>query len=98
MRTILLGDIVGAARALLALPKEGRSGCLDLMITQSHAAHLFQKRLKKPHPIWGNGSLMARANTEQQVDEPFVSNIEYLRTLHFIIGALIVRTELRAIK
>jgi hypothetical protein len=89
MRTILLGDIIAAARALLAAPSDNRIGLLDTMIQQANAAHHFHKRLSRPHPNWGNGSLMARANLEPQMSEPFASDIDYLQTLQLVIAAII---------
>lgn len=91
MRTILHGDIIAAARALLAVPLDARVGLLETMIRQADAAHHFHKRLAKPHPVWGNGSLMARANFEPQIAEPFASDIDYLQTLQLVIAAIICR-------
>ena len=57
MRKCLLGDIITAAAVL------GPNSPLSAveMIHQAHAAHKYAKRLGRPHPLWGNGSLMARA-------------------------------------
>ena len=91
MRTLLLGDISAAARALLNVPVQSRLSLLDTMIQQADAAHDYHKRLRRPHPLWGNGSLMARANVELQVMEPFASNIAYLDALQIVICTLISR-------
>ena len=91
MRTILLGDVISAARAMLKVQHHLRFGLLDTMIQQADAAHDYQKRQGKPHPFWGNGSLMARANAEPQAAEPLGSDLEYLRALHMVIGAIIAR-------
>jgi hypothetical protein len=91
MRSILLGDIIAAARALLAVPSNRRIGLLDTLIQQADAAHHYHKRLAKPHPVWGNGSLMARANLEPQMPEPIASGIDYLQTLQLVIAAIICR-------
>lgn len=91
MRTVLMGDIIAAARVILQAPSVCRKGLLNDMIRQTDAAHHFQKRLGKPHPTWGNGSLLARANCELQVREPYLSDIAYLHALQMVIGALISR-------
>ena len=91
MRTILLGDITAAVRALLSVPQTSRSGLLTAMIKQADAAHDYHKRFRKPHPFWGNGSLMARANTEPQAAERFASDVDYLSVLQMVIAAIIVR-------
>lgn len=94
MRTILLGDITAAARALLCVPQTHRPGLVTTMIKQADAAHDYHKRFRKPHPFWGNGSLMARANTEPQVTERFASDVDYLSVLQMVIAAIIVRKTL----
>lgn len=92
MRTILIGDIIAAARAILVLPAAEQGCFLHVMLGQAHAAHLFHKHKKRPHPKWGNGSLMARVNEEPQVQEPFASDLAYLQALQKVIGALILRS------
>ena len=91
MRTILLGDVISTARALLNVRCDLRVDLLDTIIQQADAAHLYHKRLSRPHPLWGNGSLMARANAEPQIKEPFASDTEYLEVLRMVIGAIIAR-------
>ena len=91
MRTILLGDVISTARALLNVRFDLRVDLLDTIIHQTDAAHHYQKRLSKPHPLWGNGSLMARANAEPQIKEPVASDTEYLEALRMVIGAIIAR-------
>lgn len=91
MRTILLGDIIAAARTLLYVHRSLRFSLLKILIQQADAAHDYHKRMSKPHPVWGNGSLMARANAEPQIVEPFLSDIEYLGALEMVIGAIIAR-------
>lgn len=89
MRTILLGDIIAAARVLFLAPSDHKISLLGTMIEQADAAHDYQKRLGKPHPAWGNGSLMARANCEPQAPEPPASDSAYLQALHLVIGGII---------
>lgn len=91
MRTVLLGDIVATARALMAVPNDLRADLLTSIIDQTHTAHHFHKKMSKPHPKWGDGSLMARANMERQVAEPFASDTDYLKTLQLVLEALIKR-------
>lgn len=91
MRTVLLGDIIALARALLAMEPHCRHDQLDAMIRQTDAAHQFHKRFSRPHHKWGNGSLMSRANFEPQVKEPFASDLKYLHMLQLVIAAIVVR-------
>ena len=89
MRTLLVGDLIAAARAGLAVSAKCRVGLIDRLICEAAAAHLFHKRLSKTHPHWGNGSLMARANLEPQVAEPFASDADYLLALRLVIERIL---------
>ena len=62
MRRCLPGDLFEAA-ALLAASTEP-SLLISRMVDQADAAHRYAKRFGRAHPIWGNGSLMARALAE----------------------------------
>lgn len=88
MRAVLMGDIIATARALLAVRPEDRAGVLAVIFCEAHAAHHFYKRKGRPHPEWGNGSLMARANLCVQQAEPFAGQAEYLDALHLVISGL----------
>lgn len=61
MRRLLIGDVMAAARAILPAPPARRAALADRLLDEAHAAHLFCKRLGRPHPRWGDGSLMTRA-------------------------------------
>ena len=56
---------MAAARAVAAKPPAQRVGFARQMIMEAHAAHCYFKRKRRPHPKWGNGSLMARALGEE---------------------------------
>lgn len=57
----MLDDLVaGAARLAHTLPDQ-RMGLAAQMLYEAHAAHHYFKRFHRPHPVWGNGSLMTRA-------------------------------------
>ncbi|MDT8856307.1 hypothetical protein RNZ50_15030 [Paracoccaceae bacterium Fryx2] len=92
MRTVLLGDVVAAARALLAVPEAAQGPLLARMLDQAHVAHHVHKRLGRPHPEWGNGSLMARAAALPQAREPCASDPAYLAALRVVIEGLLRRS------
>ena len=60
MRTILLGDITAAARALLSVPQTSRPGLLTAMIKQADAAHDYHKRFCKPFVKGSNAATSKR--------------------------------------
>jgi len=62
MRRCLPGDLFEAA-ALLAASTEPAI-LMHRMVDQADAAHRYAKHFGRAHPLWGNGSLMARALVE----------------------------------
>lgn len=64
MRLCMTDDLLAGARALSCLPEAAREALAERLLTEAHAAHHYAKRLRRPHPVWGNGSLMARALAE----------------------------------
>lgn len=91
MRAVLIGDVIAAARALLAISPAARFALLERLLTEAHAAHKFYKRKHRPHPKWGNGSLMARANRCRQIAEPFWGSADWLFVLNFVVVGVIER-------
>lgn len=61
MRRILIGDLLAAASVIAAAADPAAT--TTTLILQADAAHRYAKRFGRPHPFWGNGSLMARAMT-----------------------------------
>lgn len=59
MRRILIGDLLAAAAVIRAAADPAEA--TQTLITEADAAHRYAKRFGRPHPVWGNGSLMARA-------------------------------------
>lgn len=68
MRRLLIGDLLAAARVLAPVAPAERAPLMDRLLLQAHAAHLYAKRFGRGHPVWGNGSLMARALREPAAD------------------------------
>lgn len=61
MRRCLLDDLLAAARCLALVPPQQRPDLARRLITEAHAAHHYHRHFARPHPRWGNGSLMTRA-------------------------------------
>lgn len=91
MRPILHGDLVAVARVLLALPFEYRKTCAEVIFDQAHAADKYAKRTGRPHPIWGNGSLLAAVSRHPSSPEPFLSDKHYLSALILVLEQALAR-------
>ncbi|TXI04151.1 MAG: hypothetical protein E6Q73_03740 [Pseudorhodobacter sp.] len=57
----MLDDLLAGAGRLAAEPPSRRPELAQQMLHEAHAAHHYMRRLGRPHPKWGNGSLMSRA-------------------------------------
>ncbi|MDF0600932.1 hypothetical protein P1J78_09330 [Psychromarinibacter sp. C21-152] len=88
MRPVMHGDVVAAARVLVALPAGARAGRLDRLIRAAGWADRFRRRYRRAHPYWGDGSLMAVALTEDPPPEPRLSDPEYCKCLSMVLEAV----------
>lgn len=89
MRRVMHGDVVAAARVLLALPSERRQEVCRSLIEQADAAHRYFKRFGHSHRLWGDGSLMAAAGQRPMRPEPGFSDLEYCLCFEMVLCALI---------
>lgn len=88
MRPLLHGDLIETARALEMLAPEQRGIAVGRWLDEAHAADLFRKRTGRAHPIWGNGSLLARVICEPRAPDRALG-AGYLRALGEVSAALI---------
>lgn len=89
MRCVLHGDLVAAARVLLALPPERRRAAMRLLLARARAADRYRLRHGRAHPRFGTGSLMAAASGWERLPEPALSDPDYLRCLIVVLSALL---------
>lgn len=89
MRPVLHGDVVAAARVLLQSPPHEQRTVMRQMLEQASIADLFYKRLKRGHPVWGNGSLMAAAMTRKMAPEPYLDDPAYCHCFVVVFEELI---------
>ena len=61
MRRCMLDDLLAGAARLSVAPAEDRPALARRLLAEAHAAHHYMRRMGRPHPRWGNGSLMTRA-------------------------------------
>lgn len=91
MRSVLLGDLTNAARAILMVPEADRQQFCARLLQNADWADCFGKRFRRPHAVWGDGSLMSAARKYPLVDEPSLGDLEYCKSLHLVLSALIDR-------
>lgn len=81
MRPILIGDIIAVARSVLDLPRREWANRIIVMLDQAHIADKVTKRTGRPHPVWGNGSLLSASKPKPDRPEPFARDVHYLEAL-----------------
>jgi hypothetical protein len=93
MRPILHGDLVAAARVLVRLAPADRPAQMQAMQAAADLADRYRRRLRRPHPRYGGGSLMAASAAWPKAPEPWPGDAEYLRCLAVVIAALLARRD-----
>ncbi len=81
MREITHGDIVTAARVLLARPEPDWPALVARMLAAAHTADCHRKALGRVHPRLGAGTLISVAMAFGPAPVPRPSDSRYLRAL-----------------
>ena len=61
MRPIHLTDLDQAVRTMLALPRDRHPATARAIVARAGLADRYRKRLRRRHPVWGDGTLAAAA-------------------------------------
>ena len=88
MRDPCPGDVIAAARALLALPANMRQSALFNLMHEANVASAHACRGLGPHPHWGDGSLMSAALRRRVLPEPPLVHRDYLTCLALVYSTL----------
>lgn len=96
MRRCLPGDLIEAA-ALLAASSTPQS-LLAQLLDQADAAHRYAKHFGRAHPLWGNGSLMARARAETGPRQQSTHSAQFLAALALVADQLATRKRQAGLK
>lgn len=91
MRTVLSQDILALAGVLMAQPASRRAALADLLIWRAHVAHKIARRLGRPHPDWGNGTLSGVTAGWPRRGDVFVGRGETLPAVLIVLEALMRR-------
>lgn len=87
MRRVGVMDLYHAARAVAAVEPEQRAIFARTLCLRAHVADKYVKKLRKSHPLWGDGSLRGAAMAHSQVPaEASISTLlhEYIDILQCI--------------
>jgi len=88
MRGVQMADIEIAARALILVAPADRKQRIAALIEQAHLADKFRKRLGKPHPELGSGTLMSAVLKWPIAPRPDVLTADFLDCLRTVLYQL----------
>ena len=88
VRPVLHGDLVAAARMLLALAPPERPAAMGALLEAARTADRYRRATGRVHPVHGTGSLMAAAARRPLLPEPWLDDPDYLDCLATVIAAL----------
>lgn len=88
MRPLLLSDVSVAARVLLPVPEAAREDLCRALLRQAEFADRYTRRLKKPHPVWGNGTLLAAASGHRTGAERGLDDAEYRMCFQIVLRCI----------
>lgn len=92
MRPVQLADIEVAARVLCRVPSKERHAEAKAICQRAKVADKFRKRLGRPHPEFGTGTIMSAMHGYPKSARPDQMTSEYLDAL------IAICTQLQAIR
>ena len=92
MRPVQLADIEVAARVLCGVAANERHAEAEAICQRAKIADKFRKRMGRPHPELGSGTIMSAVRGYPQVARPDQLTPEYLDAL------IAICTQLRAVR
>jgi hypothetical protein len=87
MRPVHLTDLDAAVRALLIDPECDWPMLAGDLVQNTRIADRFRKRLRKAHPVFGNGSLSSAVSRKEK-SPPQACDARYRRCLLVLLTAL----------
>jgi hypothetical protein len=88
MRAPLLGDVVAAARSLMAVTQGERQRRLSQLMIAAETAERHRRRTGSSHLRHGDGSLMAASLAHGVVPEPSLGDRDYCLSLAMVLTEL----------
>lgn len=87
-------DLLVTARALLGVPAPSRPGLLRRIMDEADWAQRHRARFRRPHPLWGDGSLRGAAMRRVLARERSLDDPEFCAVLAEVLLALAGRRQL----
>lgn len=91
MRPVNLADIEVAARVLMAVEEDDRPKTMADIIARADVADRWRRKLHRPHPVYGTGTLMSAAQAYSKAPRPLCIARDELYAYAVVIEALVAR-------
>ena len=88
MRPVQMADLDAAMRLLLKVPSARRRLDMADLCARADIADRYRKRLRRLHPDFGDGTLMAAAMGQGLAPRPAAVTAEALSCLHIVLAVL----------
>jgi hypothetical protein len=88
MRRVLWSDLITATRAVLAVDPVRREVFAVALVAQACHADRYTRRLRRDHPDWGNGTLLAAAHKHSLAGERSFDDPDYALCCQHVLTAL----------
>lgn len=85
---VRLGDLTAAARVLRARPRRQWAWVAGRMLAEAAAGAWHLSRVGRPHPRYGDGSLMAAALRRRPAPAPVLAEARFRDALRAVLAAL----------
>lgn len=92
MRPLHLADIETAARVLMRVAPDARGEVMSELIARTNKADRFRQTHGRPHPKWGQGTLLSCAAREPMAPRPPLLDADALHAYATVIEGLLTDT------
>jgi len=89
VRPVLHGDVVSAARVLLAAPDAERGFLMKRLQRAAEVADVFRTHAGKNHPLFGDGTLASACGGRAKAPEPYLDDPDYCHCMLLVFQCLL---------
>ena len=94
MRPPIAAELLLFARVLMRLPRRLRGAAARSILSEVDVAARYLIQTGRRHPMFGDGSLMARCHALQPAAEPMADDPDFLRALRTVTAAMLRHSEM----
>lgn len=93
MRPVLAPDLICAARAVMAAPRNAQVSMAQALLFQAETADWHRRRFGEAHPLFGDGTLAAAARHAPMEDERALCDGEMAAAMITVLRTVLQRAS-----